>query len=148
MLPGLLSRRCKKLKSAQHSAVNQFESNIPSISMKIINININALGRIPPHICKTLGRQTIRARSIRANIPLDTGIVDPVTRRNAIQPTAKRHTSRSRRPERVIVGLVDGRVVVEVLLHVDEVVAILREVAADLPGVFGLVAWDVVALKD
>lgn len=46
------------------------------------------------------------------------------------------------------VGGVEGGVVVEVFLDVDEGVVILREEGADELGVGGFVAWDVVGVED
>lgn len=48
----------------------------------------------------------------------------------------------------MVVGFVDVRVVVEVLLHMNHVVSVLGEFPANLPRVVGLVAGHVVAVQD
>jgi len=48
----------------------------------------------------------------------------------------------------MVVGLVDGSMVVEVLLHVDDIITVLRKQAADQLRVVGLVTRNFVSLQD
>ena len=114
--------------------------------MDIEDIDVDTLGRVPSHESKSLRSQAVSARSVGASRPLDTLKVDPAVVGERVQAATKRHTTRRGSSLGVIVGRVDGRMVVEVLLDMDEVVAQLREFAADLPGIVGLVARYVVAL--
>jgi hypothetical protein len=116
--------------------------------MYIEDIDVNTLRRVPSHESEPLRSQTVSPRSVGASRPLDTFKVDPAVVGERVQATSKRHTARSSSALGVVVGLIDGRVVVEVFLHMDEVVTQLREFAADLPGIVGLVAGNVVALQD
>ena len=115
--------------------------------MDVEDIDVDTLGRVPSHESKSLRSQAVSARSVGASRPLDTLKVDPAVVGERVQAAAKRHTPGSGSPLWVVVGLVDGRMVVEVLLDMDEVVAQLREFAADLFGIVGLIARDVVALQ-
>lgn len=121
---------------------------VPGIGVEVVDVDIHALGRIPAHEREALRRQTIRARSIRADFPLNTDKIDPVPSRHSIHTASERHSAGSSSAEGMVIGLVDRGVVVEVFLHVDNVVAILREVLAYLSGVVGFVAGHVVSLKD
>jgi hypothetical protein len=116
--------------------------------MNIEHINVNTLRRVPSHESEPLGSQAVSTRSVGAGGPLDTFEVDPAVVGERVQAAAKRHTTGSGSSFGVVVGLIDGRMVVEVLLDMDEVVAQLRELAADLPGIVGLVAGNIVALQD
>ena len=116
--------------------------------MEVVDVNVHSLRRVPSHESEPLRSQAISPRSIRAGLPLDAFKVDPAVVRERVQATTKWHAARSGSPLGMIVSLVDGGMVVEVFLEVDEVVAVLGEVAADLPGIIGLVARNLIALQD
>jgi hypothetical protein len=116
--------------------------------MNIEHINVNPLRRVPSHESEPLRSQAVSPGSVGASRPLDAFKVDPAVVGQRVQAAAKRHSTGSGSSLGVVVGLIDGRVVVEVLLHMDEVVAQLCEFAADLPGIVGLVAGNVIALQD
>jgi hypothetical protein len=104
----------------------------PSISVQVVHINVSTLRHGPSHKSKALRSQAVRTRSIGASVPLDTLVVDPVVVGDCVEAAANGYATRSSSPLRVVVGRVDGCMVIEVFLHMDEIVVVLGKVGANL----------------
>jgi len=92
--------------------------SLPGIGMQIVQVNVNSIGRVPPHKCEALWSQTIRAGGIGTFVPFDTREVNPVVVRDGIEATSNGSTSGRCRSICVIISRVDICVVVEVLNHI------------------------------
>lgn len=116
--------------------------------MQVVGVNPNSVIDLDPHEGEPLRSQAIVARRVGALVPLDTLEVDPVEVGQSVQARPKGHAAAGRRPVRMVIVLVQGSVVVEILLDVDNVVTVLGELGANGGGVVRFVARHVVALQD
>ncbi|TLD27096.1 hypothetical protein PspLS_04612 [Pyricularia sp. CBS 133598] len=119
-----------------------------SVGVEVVAVDIDALGDAEPHEGVALGGEAVGTRRVLADVPLDTLKVDPVVVGHAVQARAEGDAARGGGAEGVLVGLVDGCVEVEVLLEVDQVVAVLRQLGTDVAAVGCLVARHIVAVED
>jgi hypothetical protein len=121
--------------------------HLPSIAVKVVQINLDARGNRDAHVRETLGREAI-ARVQVALVPLDLLEGRPRIIGDSVQTRTKGHASGSGRTMRVVIRLINVGVEVEVLLEVHDVKGTLGELAANEPGIGGLVAWDIVVVED
>lgn len=103
---------------------------------------------MPPHEREAFRRPAVIPGRVRALIPLDAREIDPVVVRERVQTRADWDTAAGCRAVWVAVVLVQGGVVVEVLLHMDDIETARGELGADQGRVVRLVAALVVALEE
>jgi hypothetical protein len=89
------------------------------VRVHVVEVDEDALGQPDPRERKALGRKAVGAGAVVPLHPLE--VVERVVR-EGVEPVAEGHTATGRRAVRVVVARVQRRVVVEVLLHVDDVV--------------------------
>ena len=116
--------------------------------MQVVHVDPNSVVDLDPHEGEPLRSQAIVARCIRTLVPFDPLEVDPVEVGQSVQARPERYATAGRRPERMVVILVQGGVVVEIFLNMDDVVAVLGELRAYGLRVDRFIARHVVALQD
>lgn len=133
--------------------------------MKVVDIDRDTLVDVHSHESEALGCQAVCAVGIGAHVPLDAPEVEPPVVGDGVHAISKRNTTRGRCAIRMVVCGVDVGVVVEVLhvsirstqewfqgdsylLHINNVVIVLRKVRSNLASIRLLVARDIIALED
>lgn len=132
--------------------MNKKKKDSPSVGVQIVEVKVDALVNPCPHEGESLGRQTVVVvvQDSIALVPLGPLKVNPGVVAQRVQTIANASTAAGGGPVRMSVVLVERRVVVEVLLNMDDVVRLLvgGELLADEHGVGRLVAGFTIVLED
>ena len=129
--------------------------------MQIVEVDLDALSYLHAHEGEALGGQAVGLVDV-APIPLYLAEGAPWVVGHCVETTAERHAARSWRTVRMVIGCVDVRMVVEVLvmsvtlgaswdvtylLQMDNVVSTLGELGADGVSIGSLVAGNPIVGK-
>ena len=114
--------------------------------MQVVDVNLDT-ANLHAHKGEALGGQAV-ARVEVALVPLGALEAGPVVVGDCVEAIAKDNGARGGGAEGVVVGGVDVRVVGKVLLHVDNVEAVLGQGTADVVGVDALVARHAVVVEE
>jgi hypothetical protein len=83
--------------------------------VQIVDINVDTFGGIPAHESEAFGGEAISAGGVGACFPFHAGEVDPSMSGYGVETTSERYATRSGCALRVVIGLIDVCMVVEVL---------------------------------
>lgn len=114
--------------------------------MKVVKINLDALN-LHAHEAETLGGQTI-ARVQVALVPLLADKASPVIVGDSVETIAKRNAPRGRSTVRMVVSRIDVGMVIEVLLHMNNIILLSGKNGANEVGVGSLVTRNLVVIDD
>lgn len=114
--------------------------------MKVVKINLNALN-LHAHEAETLGSQTI-ARVQVALVPLLADKTSPVIVGDSVETIAKRNAPRGRSTVRMVISRIDVGMVVEVLLHMNNIILLSGKNGTNEVGVGSLVTRNLVVVDD
>jgi hypothetical protein len=84
--------------------------------VEIVKVNVDSSGWVPSHECDALGGQTIGTRCIRASIPLDASVINPIIVGDSIQTTSNSSPARCGCPVNMVVGCIDVGMIIEILI--------------------------------
>jgi hypothetical protein len=87
----------------------------PGVGVKVVEVYIDSVGRVPAHERETLRGQTVRAGCIGAFVPFHACEVYPVVVGDGVQTTSDSCAARSSGPVGVGICFIDVGVVVEIL---------------------------------
>jgi hypothetical protein len=114
--------------------------------MKVVEINLNALN-LHAHEAEALGGQTI-ARVQVALVPLLANKTSPVIVGDSVEAITKGNASRGRSTVRMVVSRIDVGMIVEVLLHVNNIILLGGKNGSNEVGVGCLVTRNFVVVDD
>ena len=114
--------------------------------MEVVKIDLN-IANLHAHEAETLGGQTVSRVQV-ALVPLLASEASPWVIGNSIEAITERNTARSRSALRMVVSRVDVGVVVEVLLHMNNVISTGSKSSADKVGVGALVTGNIIAVEN
>jgi len=119
---------------------------LPSIGVEVVKIDLNTAD-LHAHEAETLGGQTISRVQVTL-VPLLASEASPWVVGNSVESITEGNTAGSRSALRVVVSGVDVGVVVEVLLHMNNVVFLDSKSGTDEVGVGSLVTGNIVAVEN
>lgn len=115
--------------------------------MQVIQIDLDPVGDSQTHVGEALGREAVAGVEV-ALVPLDALQAGPGVVGDGVEAAAEGDAAGGAGAVGIGQGRVEGGMVVEVFLQVDDVVACGQELGADGAGVGRLVAWDGIVVDD